>query len=144
MRLVALVFILLSFAFVAVAQETGLSEMEILAKMLYAKNSEENAYCQYIIQQRDNGTLPEKIFYAVYRRAVEKEKSRRFIYFRTSIEILCKREGIVLPAFSAAETKKITAFLWTNTATKPVADKADAGSSVVKKTFSFASSWFKR
>lgn len=147
MKTIAFAFVLLFFAFAALAQETGTAPLlgtEVLEKTLYAKNSEEKAYCAYIIQQRDNGVLPMKIFYGVYYRAAEKEKARRFIYFRTGIEILCQREGVVLPAFSVVETQKKTGFLWTNTTSKPAVEKNGAASFSIKKPFSFIYSWFKR
>jgi hypothetical protein len=85
-------------------------DADILAQRLYAKTGDEKAYCRYIIEQRNNGTLPENIFYGVYRRAAEKEKARRFVYFKTGLEILCKREGIVLPEMQTPQPEKKSFF----------------------------------
>ena len=69
---------------------------DVLKTRLFAKTPEEKRFCDYVIQKRDNGTLPPKIIYAVYEKAVTKDKVRRFAYFKLGLEILCKREGIEL------------------------------------------------
>ncbi|MDR2755230.1 MAG: hypothetical protein LBC20_05935 [Planctomycetaceae bacterium] len=89
---------------------------DILISTLYAKTNAEKEYCENIIRLRDEKILPSRIFYGVYRKSVTLEKQRRFIYFQTGLEILCKREGIILeqpvspkitPVFSTAPTKSI-------------------------------------
>lgn len=147
MKRYALAFALLLLTAAASAQENGTADTlaaDVLAKNLYAKNSDEQMYCAYVVQLRDNKTLPEKIFYAVYYRAIEKEKARRFTYFRTGLEILCKREGVVLPEFSAVQTNKNSAFVWTNTTTPPAVNTSAAAPTTAKKPFAFFYSWFKR
>ena len=69
---------------------------DLLKMTLFAKTAEEALYCDYVIQKRDDGTLPPRILYGAYQRAMTKERNRRFIYFKAALEILCKREGIVL------------------------------------------------
>jgi len=69
---------------------------EVLKTRLFAKTPDERRFCDYVIQKRDNGTLPARIIYAVYEKAVTKDKGRRFAYFKSGLEILCKREGIEL------------------------------------------------
>jgi hypothetical protein len=69
---------------------------DVLISTLYAKTNAEKDYCEKIIQLRDKKILPNRIFYSVYRKSVNLEKNRRFTYFQTGLEILCKREGIVL------------------------------------------------
>jgi len=69
---------------------------DVLKTMLYAKTAEERHYCDYVILKRDDGTIPARLFYGAYQKAVTKERNQRFIYFKTTLELLCKREGIVL------------------------------------------------
>jgi hypothetical protein len=69
---------------------------DVLKTRLFAKTPEERRFCDYVIQKRDNGTLPPRIIYAVFERAVTKDKGRRFAYFKLGLETLCRREGIAL------------------------------------------------
>jgi len=69
---------------------------DVLKTMLYAKTAEERHYCDYVIQKRDDGTIPARLFYGAYQKAMTQEKNRRFLYFKTTLELLCKREGIAL------------------------------------------------
>jgi len=69
---------------------------DVLKTTLFARTAEERQFCDYVIQKRDDGTIPRRIIYGVYQKAVTKDRSQRFIYFKTGLEILCKREGIVL------------------------------------------------
>lgn len=69
---------------------------DVLKIMLFAKTAEERQYCDYVIKKRDDGTIPARILYGAYQKAMTQERNRRFIYFKTALEILCKREGIVL------------------------------------------------
>ena len=68
----------------------------ILKTTLYAKTDDEKDFCDYVIQKRDNGILPPRLLYGVYQNALTKEKGRRFAYFKSGLEIMCMREGIVL------------------------------------------------
>jgi len=68
---------------------------DLLKMMLFAKTAEERQYCDYVIQKRDDGTIPARILYGVYQKAMTKDRNLRFIYFKTALEIICKREGIV-------------------------------------------------
>ena len=63
---------------------------------LFARTAEEQRFCVYVIERRDAGTIPPRLIYAVYRKAMQQDRGRRFAYFRTALEILCRREGIVL------------------------------------------------
>jgi hypothetical protein len=87
---------------------------DVLIATLYAKTISEKEYCENIIRLRDEKKLPSRIFYGVYRKSINLEKNRRFSYFQTGLEILCKREGIILEqpvsfkppnVFSATPTK---------------------------------------
>jgi hypothetical protein len=37
-----------------------------------------------------------RIFYGVYQHAVTKDRGRRFAYFKSALEIVCKTEGVTL------------------------------------------------
>ena len=96
-----LFLILILFGTSALAQVSDLESearltADILSAKLYAKTDSEKEYCDFVIRQRDQGNLPDRILYAAYRHAVNKEKDRRFTYFQHSLETLCKRENIVL------------------------------------------------
>jgi len=69
---------------------------DVLKATLFARTIEERRFCDYVIQRRDNGTIPPRLIYGVYQKAMTKDRNRRFIYFKTALEIVCKREGIVL------------------------------------------------
>lgn len=89
------------FAVPGFAQQRGndadkLLTVDILKTRLFPKTPDERQFCEYVIQKRDTGTLPSRLIYAVYEKAVTKDKSRRFAYFKLGLEILCKREGIAL------------------------------------------------
>ena len=68
----------------------------ILKATLYTKTDSEQRFCDYVIQKRDDGTIPTRLIYGVYQKALTKEKTRRFAYFKTALEIMCAREGIAL------------------------------------------------
>jgi len=68
----------------------------VLKTTLFARTAEERRFCDYVIQRRDDGTIPARLIFAVYQKAMTKDRSRRFAYFRAGLEIVCKREGIVL------------------------------------------------
>jgi hypothetical protein len=80
------------------AGEYGTEQLtaDVLQKSLYAKTDEENAYCVFVVEQRDKKVLSNKILYSAYRYAVVKDKDRRFSYFKYSLEKLCKNAGVVL------------------------------------------------
>ncbi|GHT34806.1 hypothetical protein FACS189427_02820 [Planctomycetales bacterium] len=69
---------------------------EVLQKSLYAKTPEEEAYCAFVVAQRDKKVLPDRVLYSAYRYAVSKDKDRRFSYFKYSLEKLYKNAGVVL------------------------------------------------
>jgi len=69
---------------------------DVLKSRLFARTVEDKQFCDYVIQKRDDGTLSERIFYGAYQKAMTKEQNRRFLYFKTALEILCEREGIAL------------------------------------------------
>ena len=69
---------------------------EILKVTLYAKTDSERRFCDYVIQKRDDGTIPPRLIYGVYQKAMTKDKTRRFAYFKTGLEIMCEREKIPL------------------------------------------------
>ena len=69
---------------------------DVLISTLFARTAEERRFCEYVIQRRDEGTIPHRIIYGVYRKAMTQERHRRFAYFRAGLEIVCQREGIVL------------------------------------------------
>jgi hypothetical protein len=71
---------------------------EMLKTNLYAKTPDEKKFCDYVIQKRDDGTIPVSIIHAVYRKALAQEKGRRFVYFKTALELVCKQRGIALKA----------------------------------------------
>ena len=91
----------LGFAVPCSAQQSGAHSdsrltAEILKVTLYAKTDDERRFCDYVIQKRNDGTIPTRLIYGVYQKALTKDKARRFAYFRTGLEIMCAREGIVL------------------------------------------------
>jgi|GEM_PF-1284040 len=80
---------------------------DVLQSTLFARTPEEKRFCDYVIQKRDDGTIPSRLIYGIYQKALTKDRNRRFAYFKTGLEILCKREGIVLyptPAQTSATT----------------------------------------
>lgn len=77
---------------------------EVLKTMLFAKTDDEKKFCDYIIQKRDDGTIPAALIYGVYQKAMTKERGRRFVYFKTGLELVCKQYGIVLYPVVSAKT----------------------------------------
>ena len=69
---------------------------DTLKATLFAKTADEKQFCDYVIQKRDDGTIPPRLIYGVYQKAVTKDRSRRFAYFKSGLETLCKREGLLL------------------------------------------------
>ena len=69
---------------------------ELLKTTLFARTAEEKRFCDYVIQRRDAGTLPTRLIYGAYQMAMTKDRARRFAYFKAALELLCRREGIVL------------------------------------------------
>ena len=68
----------------------------MLRMTLFAKTKSEMDFCDYVVEKRNDGTLPAQIIYSIHRKAIQKERARRFAYFRAALEIVCKREGIRL------------------------------------------------
>jgi len=107
------------FAVPCSAQQTAaetdlLFTAEVLKMTLFARTEGEKRFCDYVIQKRDDGTIPVWIIYGVYQKAIAKEPSRRFTYFRMGVETLCRREGIVLypaSAQQAAQTSHVPAWV---------------------------------
>ena len=79
-------------------------DAEVLTMTLYAKNTSEIAYCDYVIEQRNLGNLTNKVLFGAYRYAMKQDESRRFTYFKQALQILCQREGLKLTPFSAEGT----------------------------------------
>lgn len=71
---------------------------DVLISSLFAKTPAEKDYCVFVVAKRDEKVLPNKILYGAYRYAVNKERDRRFTYFKLSLEKLCKDKKIVLNA----------------------------------------------
>ena len=92
---------LLCFAAPCLSQSMGgdMSRMftaDVLKTTLFAKTAQEKQFCDYVIQKRDDGTLPYVLLYAVHQKSLTKDRGRRFAYFKSSLEIACRREGIRL------------------------------------------------
>ncbi|MDR0335869.1 MAG: hypothetical protein LBI18_02145 [Planctomycetaceae bacterium] len=94
--LTVLLFVLQGFTQTNNAENETTLTADVLISTLYAKTDAEKQYCEKIIRLRDEKILPNRIFYGIYRKSVTLEKTRRFTYFQTGLEILCQREGIVL------------------------------------------------
>jgi hypothetical protein len=91
--------LVLSFAVPCFAQRADIDKLltaEILKVTLYAKTADERRFCEYVIQKRNDGTIPSRLIYGVHQKALTKDKTRRFAYFKIGLEILCAREGIAL------------------------------------------------
>ena len=69
---------------------------DVLKATLFAKTPEEKKYCDDIIKKRNDGTVPQQIFYGVYQKALSKDRGRRFAYFKSGIEMVCSQRGISL------------------------------------------------
>ena len=100
---------ILGFAAPCLAQRSDgetdkLFNADVLISTLFARTAEEKRFCEYVIQRRDEGTIPHRIIYGVYRKAITQERHRRFTYFRAGLEIVCQREGIVLNPNSTRRT----------------------------------------
>ncbi len=113
----------------------------ILSKTLYTKTPEENAYCAHVIAQRNSGNLTNKVLYGAYRFAVQKEKSHRFIYFKTALETLCQREGLILEDMPTDHAKKASVWspstFFKATTSKPTQPSTSTVTSTAKKPFAF-------
>ena len=100
LRLLIFFAIVLGFAAPCFAQQGAQPgsnlTADVLIMTLFARTAEEQRFCIYVIERRDAGTIPPRLIYAVYRKAMQQDRGRRFAYFRTALEILCRREGIVL------------------------------------------------
>ena len=93
--------LLFGFACPCLAQTTTadidkLFTADVLKTTLFARTIDEKRFCEYVIQKRDDGTIPTRLIYGAYQKAVIKDRGRRFAYFKTGLELLCKREGIIL------------------------------------------------
>ncbi|MDR1964463.1 MAG: hypothetical protein LBQ50_11840 [Planctomycetaceae bacterium] len=98
---------------------------DVLIATLYAKTDAEKKYCENIIRLRDEKILPSRIFYGIYRKSISlEEKNRRFTYFQTGLEILCKREGIALDEFISFKSTNL--FGITSKSTVTVSEKTSA------------------
>lgn len=86
---------------------------DVLKRTLSARTVEDKQFCDYVVQKRDNGTLPSHLFYSAYQKAMTKDVNRRSLYFKTALEALCKREGIVLypTSVKSSPTKPTTSSL---------------------------------
>ena len=69
---------------------------EVLKTTLFAKTADEKRFCDYVIQKRDDGTIPSRLIYGVHRKALTKDRTHRFVYFKAGLEVACKQEGIAL------------------------------------------------
>lgn len=69
---------------------------DVLSKTLYARTPEQEAFLGKCIDLRDSGVLPDRILYTAYRYAMKKQKTRRYDYFKTALEKLCKENRITL------------------------------------------------
>ena len=83
-------------------QQTNLTEADklftadVLRITLFARTIDEWKFCEYVIQKRDDGTIPSQIIYLLHRKALNYDRHRRFAYFKMALETLCQREGIAL------------------------------------------------
>lgn len=75
--------------------------VEILQMNLYAKTTAEKQYCEYVIEKRNEGVLPNRILYGAYRYAMKQDKDRRFTYFEMGLQKLCEESKIDLNASQA-------------------------------------------
>lgn len=79
---------------------------DLLITQLFARTTDDQEFCAYVIQKRDDGTIPTRLIYGVYRKALSKDPPARFTYFKTGLTILCKQEGIVLDIEPTSTTTK--------------------------------------
>jgi hypothetical protein len=108
---------------------------DVLIATLYAKTDAEKEYCENIIRLRDEKKLPSRIFYGIYRKSINLEKNRRFTYFQTGLEILCKREGIILEQSTSFKPKNV--FSLTPTKPSVTVSKSSSTSAGKQNPFSF-------
>ena len=100
-RLFCFAFVL-GFAVPCLAQKNSADDIDqrftadVLKSTLFARTSDERRFCDYVIQKRDDGTIPTRLIYGVYQKALTKDRYRRFAYFQTGLELVCQREGIAL------------------------------------------------
>ncbi|MDR2704358.1 MAG: hypothetical protein LBC02_01140 [Planctomycetaceae bacterium] len=114
---------------------------DVLIATLYAKTDAEKEYCENIIRLRDEKKLPSRIFYGVYRKSINLEKNRRFTYFQTGLEILCKREGIILE--QSASFKPANVFSSTPTKSSVTVSKSSPTSTGKQNPFSFIPKFYR-
>jgi hypothetical protein len=119
---------------ISLENDTALTA-DVLIATLYAKTDTEKEYCENIIRLRDKKILPNRILYGVYRKSVNREKERRFTYFQTGLEILCKREGIDLE--QSTSFKSINFFGFTATKPTATAPTKPQKAAEISKPFSF-------
>ncbi|GHT44776.1 hypothetical protein FACS189454_03040 [Planctomycetales bacterium] len=96
----------------AAEQSTQKLTADILKKTLWAKTPSEDAYCDFVIAQRNAKMLPEKILVGVYQKSLGKDRSRRMVYFQKALESACKTQGVKLqnPTTQTAAKKKFLFF----------------------------------
>ena len=110
------VVLALGFAAPCFAQESATDvdkrlTADVLKTTLLARTAEERRFCDYVINKRDDGTIPSRLIYAVYQKARAQDRNRRFVYFKTGLETLCKREGIVLNSIAVQTTPTAPSFI---------------------------------
>ncbi|MDR2438895.1 MAG: hypothetical protein LBE12_05955 [Planctomycetaceae bacterium] len=145
--LIACFLVLQGFAQTNDAENNINLTADTLVSTLYAKTNAEKEYCENIVRLRDEKILPNRIFYGVYRKSVTLEKKRRFIYFQTGLEILCKREGIVLES-SASPNKPNHIFSTTPTKSTITVSQNTSTTTEKQSPFSFIQklyrNWYSR
>ncbi len=82
----------------------GTLTADVLIKTLYARTAAEKQYCEDVIAARDAKILPNRILYAAYRYAVQKDKDRRFTYFQTVLTKFCKEAGVDINTDSSSSS----------------------------------------
>jgi hypothetical protein len=126
------------------SEDNTILTADVLIATLYAKTEAEKEYCENIVRLKDENILPSRIFYGVYRKSINLEKNRRFIYFQTALKILCKREGIILEQSTPFKPANV----FSSTSTKPsfTVSKNSSTSAGKQNPFSFIPklyrSWF--
>ncbi len=83
-------------------------DYENLSVTLFPKTEKEKDYLKRIASQVRKGELPRKLVYAAWQYATKKAKTRRVIYFDSTLAILCKRAGVKLTVRLDGEEKKET------------------------------------
>jgi hypothetical protein len=86
----------------------------ILQNTLYAKNTDEVAYCDFVIRCNKNGTIPSRVLNFAYQNALTTERNQRFIRFQKNMEYICKREKINLKNEKIKKNNNKTNFLLFN------------------------------